>query len=73
MSQLSDAIGEELKSFKPFIVDQAKSKVEDGSKAGLTGCLEEGKLETIRIVGVVETENLRETFPHPNTVRKGPY
>ncbi len=70
--QLSVTLCEKLEPFQPFVVNQAKCSVEDGTEAGLAGYLEEWELETVGIVGIVEAEDLREALPHLNTEGKCP-
>ena len=51
----------ELEPFKPLVVDQPECGVEHGTQAGLSRNLEEWQLEAVRVVRVVESDDLRET------------
>ena len=62
----------ELEPFKPLLVDQPECGVEDSTQAGLSRNLEEWQLEAVRVVRVVETDDLGETPPHPDTVGERP-
>jgi hypothetical protein len=64
LHKLFYTLWKELEPFSSLVIDEAKGSIKDRPKACLPCCLEEGKLETIGIIGIVKADDLRESFPH---------
>jgi hypothetical protein len=72
LCELSNALGEELEPLPSLVVDQSESCIKDRTKASLSCCLEQWKLEAIGVVCVVKADDLGKPLPHLETVGKCP-
>jgi hypothetical protein len=61
-----------LESLSSLVINKTKGSIEYCAKTGLPGYLEEGELEAVGIVCVVEADYLWESLPHLDTVGECP-